>query len=207
MRRNTSFTARYIMKLGSLFLGFTKRMEESIGPIMGKRSDFRRRKQDRYFTPPEAVVPLVPHLMDVQWYIEPCAGEGHLTDLLGELPFGPKLFSRHDIEADARTTNYDNWLNFDRPVSHFITNPPWTRELLHPIIENLSDQLPTWLLFDAPWMHTKQAIPYLKRCRKIVSVGRISWMQNGTSSLDDCCWYLFDKNFTGQTEFYSKQER
>lgn len=184
---------------------------------MSKRKHtFKRRKQDRYFTPPEAVVPLLSHLGDVEWYIEPCAGEGHLAAALSDIPCGPKLFSRHDIEADARTTDYNKWLNFDRYVSHFITNSPWTRELLHPIIENLSNQLPTWLLFDADWKYTVQkslakrigckTVPQLlERCVKIVAVGRVSWMQNGTSSLDNCAWYLFDKNFTGQTEFYGRR--
>ena len=105
--------------------------------------------------------------------------------------------SESEIEIDVRTHDYADIL-----AEYFITNPPWTRQILHPIIENLSNQLPTWLIFDASWAHTKQARPYAARCVKIVSVGRISWMQNGTSSLDDCAWYLFDKNFTGQTEFY-----
>ena len=30
----------------------------------------------------------------------------------------------------------------------FITNPPWDRKVLHPLIVHLSDQAPTWLLFD-----------------------------------------------------------
>jgi len=181
---------------------------------VGKRSSFKRRKQDRYFTPPEAVVPLLPHLEDVRAYIEPCVGQGHILDALTNLTRqidGSYLscFWQSDIDTghDARFFDYE-FRECDSMISptHFITNGPWTRELLHPIIENLSDQLPTWLLFDAPWMHTKQAIPYLKKCRKIVSVGRVSWMQNGTSSLDDCCWYLFDKDEC-ETVFYGKQER
>ncbi len=170
---------------------------------MSKRcAKFRRRKQDRYFTPPEAVKPLLPHLGDVQGYAEPCYGEGHIIDAL-DLPCC--WFS--DSECDATYFNYLNHWSTDHLslITHFITNPPWTREILHPIIENLSSQLPTWLLFDASWAHTKQARPYKSRCVKIVSVGRISWMQNKTSSLDDCAWYLFDKNFTGQTEFYWRE--
>ena len=48
----------------------------------------------------------------------------------------------------------------------FITNPPWRRDVLHPIIVNLSDQAPTWLLLDAGWVHTRQSVPYLPRLRK-----------------------------------------
>ena len=42
-----------------------------------------------------------------------------------------------------------------------ITNPPWTRELLHPLISHFQQLKPTWLLFDADWCHTQagRAIP------------------------------------------------
>src|SRR3984893_1647357 len=71
---------------------------------------------------------------------------------------------------DARVIEYPHDAEF------FITNPPWTRQLLHPIIVNLKRQKPTWLLFDADWAHTIQAAPYLSFCRKIVSVGRVKWI-------------------------------
>jgi hypothetical protein len=69
---------------------------------------------------------------------------------------------------------------------------------------NLSDQLPTWLLFDADWKHTKQAIPYLSRLCTIVSVGRVRWIP-GTpyTGKDNCCWYLFDRS-ADITTFYGR---
>jgi hypothetical protein len=183
---------------------------------VGKRSNFKRRKQDAYYTPPEAVEPLIPYIGDITYYIDPCCGDGAIDRAMD----GPWCVLATDIEEDARTTKYSDILStchLSAPEA-FITNPPWTRELLHPIIENLSDQLPTWLLFDADWKYTKQeslakrigckTVPeLLERCVKIVAVGRVSWMQNGTSSLDNCAWYLFDKNFTGQTEFYGRGVR
>ncbi len=178
---------------------------------MTKRSSkFKRMKHDAYFTPPEAVVPLLPHLGDVTGYAEPCYGEGHLEIALDLYINDPLLPCRwgSDIsidECDATSFNYlAEWATDHLgPISHFITNPPWTREILHPIIENLSRQLPTWLLLDADWMHTKQAIPYMANCEKVVSIGRVSWMQNGVSGFDNCCWYLFDKTAC-QTEFYAR---
>ena len=88
-------------------------------------------------------------------------------------------------------------------ASLIITNPPWTRQILHPMIDHFRSMRPTWLLFDADWMHTKQAIPFLTYCHKIVSVGRVSWMQNGTSGFDNCAWYLFDRE-PSQTEFVGR---
>jgi len=51
---------------------------------------------------------------------------------------------------------------------------------------------PTWLLFDADWMHTKQAEEYLSRCEKIISVGRLKWIADSDhAGKDNCAWYLF----------------
>lgn len=80
----------------------------------------------------------------------------------------------------------------------FITNPPWTRSLLHPLIVHLSNQAPTWLLFDADWMHTKQAAPYLDRLVRIVSVGRLKWIPDSKmDGKDNCAWYLFNRLYGG----------
>ena len=70
------------------------------------------------------------------------------------------------------------------------------------MIEHLSKQKPTWLLFDADWMHTKQSIPYLRYLHKLVSVGRIKWFGNMTGK-DNCAWYLFDRE-ANNTIFYGR---
>lgn len=160
---------------------------------MGKRSNFKRRKHDKYATPYECVIDLLPRLKPRTRFIEPCAGNLALADHLER--------HGHDcIEAwDLRPGHNMVWkrdaltAKLPRRVSCFITNPPWTRELLHPLIVRLSDQLPTWLLFDADWAHTKQAIPYLARCQKIVPIGRVKWIPNSEHfGKDNAAWYLFD---------------
>lgn len=160
---------------------------------MGKRSNFERRDRDFYPTPYEAVVPLLPHLTPSARFCEPCAGDGALVDHLTKHGFD--CAEARDIEPrrdnierkDALTTFAGNF-------TCFITNPPWDRKILHPLIEHLSDQHPTWLLFDADWMHTKQAAPYMARCLKIVSVGRVKWIPGSKmTGKDNCCWYLFDR--------------
>ena len=85
-----------------------------------------------------------------------------------------------------------------------ITNPPWDRKLLHPMIEHFVSLKTTWLLFDADWMHTKQSRPFMSRCRKIISVGRVSWLGNGVSGFDNCAWYEFDKHNTASTTFVGR---
>jgi hypothetical protein len=150
---------------------------------MGKRSDFPRRPQDDYATPLAALQPLLPHLYREALIVEPCPGAGDLARLLRR-----ERFAVADIAADARSKQYDP----GESSFIFVTNPPWTRAILHPIIENLSNQATTWLLFDADWMHCKQAIPYLPRLRQVVSVGRVKWIPDSPhTGKDNACWYRF----------------
>ena len=136
---------------------------------MGKRSDFERFPQDRYNTPEPAAAPLLPHLAAETRFIEPCVGEGYLVGCLKRA--GHVLIGAYDLPIDATVTRYDT-----EGADCFITNPPWRRDVLHPLIVNLSGQLPTWLLIDADWIHTRQSIPYLPRLRTIVSIGRVKWI-------------------------------
>ena len=161
---------------------------------MGKRSNFKRRPQDAYDTPPEAVAPLMRFLRPHFTFIEPCAGRGALMDAL-EAGGGVCLWA-YDIEPRAeRVCRIDALkLRVSHRADYIISNPPWSRPILHPMIDHFRKMRPTWLLFDADWIHTKQAISYLPFCHKIVSVGRVSWMRNGTSSLDNAAWYFFDRD-------------
>ncbi len=162
---------------------------------MSKRTTckFRRRKNDSYDTPPEALAPLLPYLPEDALYAEPCAGCGMLVDALEAA--GRRVFWASDVEPRrddiGRLDALDLWKCLPLGVDFIITNPPWTRQLLHPLIGTFRGQRQTWLLLDASWSHTKQAVPHLEYCQTIVSVGRVSWMQNGTSSLDDAAWHLF----------------
>ena len=171
---------------------------------MSKRDfqKFERSPRDFYATPESAVLPLLPHVGTAR-FCEPCAGDGALVDHLER--HGLTCARARDIQPrrddidqkDALTTLTGN-------VDCFITNPPWDRKILHPLITFLSDQHPTWLLFDADWMHTKQSIPFMDRCEKIVSVGRVSWMGNGVSGFDNCAWYLFDGRYHFATQFIGR---
>lgn len=152
---------------------------------MGKRSEFVRREKDFYPTPPEAVKPLLPYLNPHTRYIEPCVGQGHLVEALAA--HGHECIGQYDLPVDVCTTQYN--LN---GADCFITNPPWDRSILHPAIENLRCQAPTWLLFDADWAHTKQASNHLKYCHTIISVGRVKWIaESKHTGKDNAAWYLF----------------
>ena len=175
--------------------------------MMGKRSDFERKPRDFYPTPMEAVEPLLPHLSDGFKFAEPCAGNGALVEHLENK--GVCMWAS-DIEPQAEgihTSSYDK-LGFDELIGsdYVITNPPWDRAILHPMIEFFAPKIETWLLFDADWMHTQQSRQYMPWCRKIVSVGRVKWFGNMTGK-DNCAWYLFKEVFTWHetpTEFVGR---
>ncbi len=164
---------------------------------MGKRSDFKRRPQDAYDTPLEAVLPLIPHLPTRAHFAEPCVGNGDLVralEIMGHLC----LYS-NDIKQGQ-----DALLTTAFFTEYIITNPPWTRQILHPMINHFHSMRPTWLLFDADWAHTKQAIPYLPYCHKIVSVGRVKWIPDSPhTGKDNAAWYLFDRD-PAPTEFIGR---
>lgn len=168
---------------------------------MGKRSNFARRPMDAYDTPYEAVLPLLPHLIGVHTFAEPCAGNLWLVSHLNKL--GLQCTYAADIRGGADALFIDPQDLAE--VDCIITNPPWTRELLHPLINHFLQPKPTWLLFDADWMHTRQAGPYLSFCSHIVSVGRVKWIQDSPfTGKDNAAWYRFDRRHQTGPRFFGR---
>jgi hypothetical protein len=169
---------------------------------MGKRSSFVRHKNDLYRTfDPRAVAALAPHLEPNTLYAEPCAGRGDLIDLLGAL--GHICIYAADIEPGASWIPQADALLVPPPSVTIITNPPWTRRILHALLERWPYIAPTWLLFDMDWVSTKQARPYLHMCVKIVTVGRLKWIVDSPfDAKDNCAWYLFDAAHDGSPPLF-----
>lgn len=177
---------------------------------MGKRSDFDRKDRDYYVTPPEAIDPVLKHLPTPSvypYFCEPCAGNGAMVDYLQSHGYG--CAHKSDIEPQTDDIKKADALKLYNMNGDFIiTNPPWEKRPHEGEIFNrlLAHWLNTfngdiWLLFDADWMHTEQAQKFSKRCKKVVSVGRISWEQNGVTGKDSCAWYCFNHSHEGGTEF------
>lgn len=174
---------------------------------MGKRSNFDRIPRNFYPTPAEAVRPLLPHLPADFSFVEPCAGAGDLVRHLDS--DDRRCVWQFDIEPQA--DDVDRFDAFDMrlfkwgPPDLIITNPPWDRSVLHPMIAHFSAQRPTWLLFDADWMHTRQAAQFMPLLRKVVSVGRLKWIPNSKmTGKDNCAWYLFDRQTEGPVQFIGR---
>lgn len=171
---------------------------------MGKRSSFARRPQDAYLTKdPRCVAALLPHLAAgrVKTFAEPCAGE---LDLVMQLTHaGLKCLMSSDISWNP---GFDALQADLSGVDAIITNPPWTREILHPMIQHFVRYAPTWLLFDSDWAYNKAASPYLALCTDIVVVGRVKWIENTKhQGKDNVSWYRFASVHTGVTQFWGRR--
>ena len=170
---------------------------------MGKRSTFDRVPRDIYDTPWKAVLPLVDVLKPRTPFIEPAFGEGALARSL--VACGHRLVEAHDLPTDARTHSYS-----PGPGVMFITNPPfWGQsEDLHPLIENLSNQAPTWLLMSADWLFNQSSGPLTRRLRRIVAVGRVKWIPGSANvGMENVAWLLFDRPRARAGFFVGRQSK
>ena len=169
---------------------------------MGKRSSFPRRPQDAYDTPAEAVPALIPHLVGVRTYAEPCAGKGYLIRHLGK--FGLECAYSSDIKEGVDALEVADFGKVDA----IITNPPWTREIMHPMIMHFQAIAPTWLLFDSDWAYTVQADPFLDQCSHVVAVGRLKWIAGSKhTGKDNASWYRFHAQHVGGPKFIGRRPR
>ena len=102
-------------------------------------------------------------------FIEPCGGKGALTAALEAQ--GHQCFYTCDIAPRASGIVKRDALDLVGSdvlaADLIVTNPPWTRKSLHPLIDHLRQLRPTWLLFDAAWAHTQQAAPFLQFCSRV----------------------------------------
>ena len=128
---------------------------------MGKRSTFERREGDFYPTPRSAVLPLIPWLRGVRTFAEPCCGDGALVRHLES--FGLRCAYAGDIATGQDALALDRYGG----AQVVITNPPYTRPLMHALIWHFARILPTWLLLETDWASTKQAAPFIPSCSNI----------------------------------------
>ena len=163
---------------------------------MGKRTNYKRKVHDFYPTPLAAAEPLFPFLKPRTKFDEPCSGDGALVEHLKDAGF-------NCVNSSDLIRGQDAMDITGTPAEYFITNPPWAWEVLDPLIAHLSNMRPTWLLLNGDLMHNVRMGQYLRRCQSVVSVGRISWLQNGKNGFENCAWYLFYPH-RRKTTFYGR---
>src|SRR6478735_6553227 len=86
-------------------------------------------------TPPEVVISLIGCLSPGTRFHEPCAGDGALAQALGEA--GMVCTGMSDIEPRAPGIERRAVAQLDPTARLAITNPPWARDLLVPVIHDM----------------------------------------------------------------------
>ena len=177
---------------------------------MAKRSEYPRRDRDFYPTPESAVIPLAPHLpTETTAYWEPCAGDGALVRAL-DTHWGYGTCTRAtDIKPQQSWITRQDAFDVSECLTSSIniTNPPWPSRRGQPTLDmilHLSAMAPTWMLLSADFAHNAYFKDVAGICDKIVSVGRVSWLENGIRGKDNAAWYRFAKNHIGATRFFGR---
>lgn len=189
---------------------------------MGKREEEKKPRLGRDWYPTKdavAATALLPHMWHQSEfrqgtrYIEPCAGDGSLMDLLASSGLPVTCVAAYDIEPQRADVTQRNCLFLTKAdcmsAHEFITNPPYQWAMLQPILEHLPRLMPTWLLLPADMMHNKRMAEYMDICSDVQSIGRMWWFEdeNGkrVKGVDNYAWYKFDHNYKGFTRFHTRQ--
>ena len=176
---------------------------------MSKRSSFDKIPKDFYpTTDPKVLVPEFVKSVRGRRYAEPCCGEGDLTDLLMEVAI---CKWESDLENRGCGKLWDALCLSEHELQKcdlIITNPPFTKTVLLPMIDHFITLKPTWLLLPADLMHNNYFGSYMAKCSKVVSVGRVKWFKDSKSvSTDNFAWYFWKLRATTDTttKFYGKE--
>ena len=90
-------------------------------------------------------------------------------------------------------------------IDVIITNPPYTRELMHRLIEHFQRIAPTWLLLETDWASTQQAAPFMPYSSDIVTIGRVKWIEGSKyTGKDNHAWFRFDARHRGGPVFHGR---
>jgi hypothetical protein len=161
---------------------------------MGKRSTFDRIPRDCYDTPTAAVRPLLVRLPKRFRFLEPCAGKGALIDSLTAA--GGECVGAFDIEPRRRDIGRRDAMTMtpaDVPSEAMvITNPPHSRDVLHPLIALFASLAPTWLLLDSDWKENVSSVELVGQLQVYQPIGRLVWIPGTTmTGKDNYGWFHF----------------
>lgn len=160
---------------------------------MSKRSSFEKIPRDFYpTTDPKAIPPKLVEFIRGKTYAEPCYGEGDLEDLLMDVSV---CRWRSDIRKTGCCKLWDAMCLSKSEIARcdmILTNPPFSRDVLLPMIDHFVSLKPTWLLLPADMMHNRYFSPYMAKCSRVVSVGRLKWFKDSKhTSTDNFSWFFW----------------
>jgi hypothetical protein len=156
---------------------------------MGKRSNFKRHRLDSYQTPLPAVLPLIPYLNGTRRFAEPCCGDGRLIRHLES--HGLVCVYSGDIATGQDALAGDNYSAPDR----IITNPPFTRLVLHQLLPHFLKIAPTWLLLEMGFATNERDALFLAACTDVIPIGRVRWIEGSKHmSMENFGWFHFQQD-------------
>ncbi len=155
---------------------------------MGKRSNFARKPQDKYYTPLEAALPIKPYLAGIANFAEPCLGDGRLVAWLHFMGLECAHAGDIDMGRDALTDPALDEVRFDAIIS----NPPYKWPLLQLLIRRFMRIAPTWLLLEADFQHNLRFNEFQPHCSDVVPIGRVKWEPGSENEgKTNYAWYRF----------------
>ena len=166
---------------------------------MGKRTSFSKVDKDFYPTiDPRAFEAIIPFVRG-RTYAEPCAGNGDLVDGLADAATC-KWETDVREEVDCRTMDAMSITQDDlEGIDLIITNPPFTKSVLLPMIDHFMSLKPTWLLLPWDLPCNKYFRLYAEGCNKIVPIGRLCWFKKDgkfVRGYENFAWYYWPKGGT-----------
>ena len=130
---------------------------------------------------------------------EPCCGNGALVLHLES--FGLRCVHASDIATGQDALALEAYGDADA----IITNPPYTRPLMHALISHFARILPTWLLLETDWASTKQAAPFMPIVLRHRVMGRLRWFEETTmTGKQNFAWYRFDARHSAGPRFHAQ---
>jgi hypothetical protein len=156
---------------------------------------------DEYHTPHRAVIPLLPFIRDVNTFCEPCRGAG---DLVHHLYCHEKVCTwQSDIKTG--TNGCELGEHAFTGADCVITNPPWTFQLMDPLLRHFLKFKPVWFLLAADYAHNQRSAWSMERCTHYVSVGRVKWMTGSShTGKDNAAWYRFEADWREGPRFFPR---
>jgi hypothetical protein len=162
---------------------------------MSRRSSgFVRMERDFYPTPAETAAHLLPWLAPRTVFIEPCAGDLTLVDMLEAA--GHRCVRAIDVMPRGR----DLWrmekadgASVGAGPEVLITNPPFAKGMLLPLLDAwLAAERRVWLLLPISVLCNLYFARYCPYIWRVVPAGRPKWIPDSKwSAKDDVAWVSF----------------
>lgn len=179
--------------------------------LMSKRSHFEKIPRDLYETvDPRAMAPNFVKYLEGKTFYEPCVGSGKLVDQLEGA--GSVCVGASDIEPLGEFVNFPkkNGLELTpedvKDADFIVTNPPFTKDTLLPLIDHWVTLKSTWVLLPADLAYNAYMVPYMARCSHIVALGRMYWFKHKWVVKEPFDFDDLDKKWDRNIEFYDSMK-